>query len=146
MPSKDNKFKKIVKRNGRIVDFDGSKIQKALIRAGKATKEFDESIAKTLAIKVLQLAESLYAEIPSVEDIQDVVEQVLLNSPFKQSARAYVIYREQHAKIREIANKAGVDLIDQYLEKLDWQGKENSNMSFSLQGLHNYISSETNKN
>ena len=145
MPSKDNKFKKIVKRNGRIVDFDGSKIQKALIRAGKATKEFDESIAKTLAIKVLQLAESLYAEIPSVEDIQDVVEQVLLNSPFKQTAKAYVIYREQHAKIREIANKAGVDLIDQYLEKLDWQVKENSNMSFSLQGLHNYISSETNK-
>ncbi|MBN2480071.1 MAG: ribonucleoside triphosphate reductase [Parachlamydiales bacterium] len=145
MKKEDTSFKKIVKRNGRVVDFDANKIINALIKAGKASKEFDESIAKTLAIKVLQLSQQLFQEVPNVEDIQDVVEQVLLNSPFKKTAKAYVIYREQHAKIREIANKAGVDLIDQYLEKLDWQVKENSNMSFSLQGLHNYIASETNK-
>jgi len=139
------KLEKIIKRNGRVDDFDSKKIYKAILKAGKATKEFDESIAKTLTIRVIDFAEKMFYEIPTVEDIQDVVEEVLLSSCFKQTAKAYIIYREQHAKIREIANKAGVDLIDQYLEKIDWQVKENSNMSFSLQGLHNYIASETNK-
>ncbi|MFA6119134.1 MAG: ribonucleoside triphosphate reductase [Parachlamydiales bacterium] len=140
-----NKLEKIIKRNGRVDDFDFNKIYKAILKAGKATKEFDESIAKTLTIRAVSLAEKILKDIPSVEEIQDVVEEVLLSSPFKLTAKAYIIYREQHSKIREIANKAGVDLIDQYLDKLDWQVKENSNMSFSLQGLHNYIASETNK-
>jgi ribonucleoside-triphosphate reductase len=139
------KLEKIIKRNERVDDFDADKVYAAILRAGKATKEFDESIAKTLTIRAIGLAEKIFKEIPTVEDIQDIVEEVLLSSPFKLTAKAYIIYREQHAKIREIANKAGVDLIDQYLEKLDWQVKENSNMSFSLQGLHNYIASETNK-
>ncbi len=140
------KIEKIKKRNNQVVDFDAKKIIKALTKAGKASNEFKEDIAQTLAIRVLQLAQQLFKdEVPSVENIQDIVEEVLFSSPFKQTAKAYIIYREQHAKIREIANKAGVDLIDQYLEKLDWQVKENSNMSYSLQGLHNYISSETNK-
>jgi ribonucleoside-triphosphate reductase (formate) len=139
------KIEKIIKRNERIDDFDADKIYKAILKAGKATKEFDESIAKTLTIRAINLVEKMFKEIPTVEDIQDVVEEVLLSSPFKQTAKAYIIYREQHSKIREIANKAGVDLVDQYLENLDWQVKENSNMSFSLQGLHNYIASETNK-
>ncbi len=138
-------FEKIIKRNGRIDDFDSDKIFKAILKAGKATKEFDESIAKTLTIRAISLAQKMLADIPSVEEIQDIIEETLLSSPFKLTAKAFIIYREQHSKIREIANKAGVDLIDQYLEKLDWQVKENSNMSFSLQGLHNYIASETNK-
>jgi len=139
------KLEKIIKRNERIDDFDSDKIYRAILKAGKATKEFDESIARTLTIRSVHLAEKILSQIPTVEEIQDVVEEVLLSSPFKLTAKAYIIYREQHSKIREIANKAGVDLIDQYLEKLDWQVKENSNMSFSLQGLHNYIASETNK-
>ncbi|NGX63059.1 MAG: Anaerobic ribonucleoside-triphosphate reductase [Candidatus Anoxychlamydiales bacterium] len=139
------KLEKIIKRNERIENFDSDKIYRAILKAGKATKEFDESIAKTLTIRSINMAEKILKELPTVEDMQDIVEEVLLSSPFKLSAKAYIIYREQHAKIREIANKAGVDLIDQYLEKLDWQVKENSNMSFSLQGLHNYIASETNK-
>ena len=138
-------FDKIIKRNERIDDFDSDKIYKAILKAGKATKEFDESIAKTLTIRAISIAEKMLTEIPTVEDMQDIVEETLLSSPFKLTAKAYIIYREQHFKIREIANKAGVDLIDQYLEKLDWQVKENSNMSFSLQGLHNYIAAETNK-
>ncbi|OGN61467.1 MAG: ribonucleoside triphosphate reductase [Chlamydiae bacterium RIFCSPHIGHO2_12_FULL_27_8] len=145
MQKKIHLLDKIIKRNGKIADFDSQKIFSAILKAGKATKEFDESIAKTLTIRVIQLAEKIIKEIPTVEEIQDIVEEVLLSSPFKGSAKAYIIYRDQHFKIREIANKAGVDLIDQYLEKLDWQVKENSNMSFSLQGLHNYIASETNK-
>jgi ribonucleoside-triphosphate reductase len=68
-----------------------------------------------------------------------------LNLPYSKTAKAYIIYREQHARIREINNQGGVDLVDQYLEQMDWQVKENSNMAFSLQGLNNYISSEISK-
>jgi ribonucleoside-triphosphate reductase len=142
---KTNKLNKIIKRNGQTVIFDANKITNAIVKAANATKEFSLDIAKTLTIKALKTAQNLTSETPTVEDIQDIVEEILLSSPFKKTAKAFILYREQHFKIREIANKAGVDLIDQYLEKLDWQVKENSNMSYSLQGLHNYIASETNK-
>ncbi|HRW58908.1 MAG TPA: ribonucleoside triphosphate reductase, partial [Chlamydiales bacterium] len=139
-------FETIEKRNGEKVIFDANKITKAIYKAGKETGEFDEKTAKTLTIKVLEFAKQLLGSTtPSVEDIQDIVEEVLLSSSFKRTGKAYIIYREQHAKIRQITEKAGVDLIDQYLERLDWQVKENSNMSYSLQGLQNYISSETSK-
>ncbi len=136
-------FKKIVKRDGRIVDFDSSKITNAIHKAGQATGEFGLDIAKKLTIKVLDLAtEIIKDKIPTVEEIQDIVEEILLNSPYKKTAKAYIIYREQHAKIREITTKANLDLINQYLNQIDWRVKENSNMSFSLQGLNNYVSSE----
>jgi len=136
-------FEKIVKRDGRIVDFDSSKITNAIFKAGQATGEFGMDVAKKLTIKVLDLATELIKDkIPAVEEIQDIVEEVLLNSPYKKTAKAYIIYREQHAKIREITTKANLDLINQYLNQIDWRVKENSNMSFSLQGLNNYVSSE----
>ena len=80
--------------------------------------------------------------IPTVEEIQDIVEEVLMASPYRKTAKAYIIYREQHARIREIISKADTDLVDQYLNKIDWEVNENSNMSFSLQGLNSYISSK----
>jgi len=77
-----------------------------------------------------------------VEEFQDIVERVLLDSPYYKTAKAYIIYREQHAQIRRITTKANVDLVEHYIEKLDWKIKENSNMCYSLQGLNNYISSD----
>jgi len=139
-------FSKIVKRDGRIVDFDPSKITNAIAKAGKATGEFDYETAKRLTIRVLDLAYRLIQNRhPTVEEIQDIVEEVLLNSTFKKTAKAYIIYREQHAQLREFKNRADVELVEQYLNKLDWEVKENSNMSFSLQGLNNYISSAITK-
>ncbi|MGC8976362.1 MAG: ribonucleoside triphosphate reductase [Candidatus Ratteibacteria bacterium] len=139
-------FKKIIKRDGRIVDFDSSKITNAIFKAGQATGEFGIDIAKKLTIKVLDLAtEIIKDKLPTVEEIQDIVEEVLLNSPYKKTAKAYIIYREQHARIREITTKASLDLVNQYLNQTDWRVKENSNMSFSLQGLNNYVSSEITK-
>jgi ribonucleoside-triphosphate reductase len=139
-------FKKIRKRDGRVVRFDSKKIADAIAKAGAATGEFDHKIARALTLKVLNLAQqAIPRRIPTVEGIQDVVEEVLLSSPYRKTARAYIIYREQHAGIREITAKADVDMVDQYLEKLDWQVNENSNMTFSLQGLNNYISSEISK-
>jgi ribonucleoside-triphosphate reductase len=138
-------FTTIKKRNGRVVTFDASKITAAITKAGSATGEFDDSTAHKLMVKVLSIAEQTVADIPTVEELQDIVEEVLLQSMLKKTAKAYIIYRDQHAKIREIKDGMGVDLIDQYLDKLDWQVNENSNMAFSLQGLNNYLSSEISK-
>ncbi len=136
-------FTSIKKRDGRVVDFDASKITAAIAKAGKATGEFDLKEAKKLTLRVLTLAHAMHlANPPEVEEIQDIVERVLLDSPFYKTAKAYIIYREQHAQIRNIATKANVELVENYVQKLDWKIKENSNMSFSLQGLNNYISSD----
>jgi len=139
-------FKNIIKRDGRVVPFDPEKITKAITKAGKATAEFDYDTARRLTIKVLLLAEELIRERdPHVEEIQDIVEEILLSSPYRKTAKAYIIYRDQHASMREIARQGGLELIDNYLSKVDWRVRENSNMSFSLQGLNNYISSEISK-
>jgi len=139
-------FKKIEKRDGRVKKFEVEKITNAIAKAGAVTGEFDSEIAQKLTLKVLNLAQqAIPRDIPTVEEIQDVVEEILLSSPYRKTAKAYIIYREQHAGIREITSRANVDLVDQYLEKIDWQVNENSNMSFSLQGLNNYVSSEISK-
>ena len=139
-------FVSIKKRNGTIVPFHPDKITTAIMRAGEATEEFDEEAAERLTLRVLNLAhQALPGEIPSVEQIQDIVEEVLLSSQYRRTAKAYIIYREQHARIREIVSRADVDLIDRYLDRSDWQVNENSNMAYSLQGLNNYVSSEISK-
>jgi ribonucleoside-triphosphate reductase len=135
-------FKKIRKRDGITVEFDSSKITAAIVKAGKATGEFGDTEAKKLTERVLDLAYELdLGPLPDVEGIQDAVERVLFDTAFFQSAKAYILYGEQHAQIRAITTKASVDLVDSYLKKLDWKICENSNMSYSLQGLNNYISS-----
>ena len=98
---------------------------------------------KKLTLKALTLAHELrLGPVPEVEDIQDIVERVLLDSPFYKTAKAYILYREQHAQIRRITTEAHIDLVDHYIQKEDWKIKENSNMCYSLQGLNNYISSD----
>ena len=136
-------FEQIKKRDGRIVEFDSSKITAAIAKAGKATGEFGDRETRKLTLRVLTLAHELrLGPLPEVEEIQDIVEHVLLDSPFHSTAKAYIIYREQHAQIRSITTKANVDLVDHYIQRLDWKIKENSNMCYSLQGLNNYISSD----
>jgi len=137
---------KIVKRDGHAEDFNPQKITTAILKAGRATGEFDEAIAKNLTLRVLNIAHQLIAEHAlTVEEVQDIVEEVLLTSPYRKTAKAYILYRDQHAKIREITSRSQVGLVDQYLERLDWKVNENSNMSYSLQGLNNYISTEVTK-
>ena len=139
-------FTQIKKRDQRLVPFDASKITIAILKAGRATGEFSEDTARHLTIRVLGLAQTVFqGDVPSVEEIQDIVEDVLLSSPFKKTAKAYILYRDRHARIREMVKKADLDLIERYLERLDWKVQENSNMSYSLQGLNNYISSEVSK-
>ncbi len=136
-------FEKIEKRDGRIVEFDSSKITAAIAKAGQATGEFDDREARKLTLRVLTLAHELrLGPTPEVEEIQDIVERVLLDSPFYKTAKAYILYREQHAQLRQMATAFNVDLVNHYIQKMDWKIKENSNMSYSLQGLNNYISSD----
>jgi len=136
----------IKKRNGVEVPFDAKKITKALAKAGEATGEFGQRQAISLCTRVINVLENLYADsVPSVEEVQDVVEEVLLGSSFRKTAKAYIIYRDQHAKMRSITNQMNIDLMDKYLRAEDWRVKENANMGFSLQGLNNYISGELSK-
>ncbi|ACF13154.1 anaerobic ribonucleoside-triphosphate reductase [Chloroherpeton thalassium ATCC 35110] len=139
-------FQQIVKRDGTLVAFDSEKITHAILAAGEATGEFGAETAKNLTNLVINLARKTLGEkTPSVEEIQDLVERVLLQSPYMKTAKAYILYRDQHHKIREITTKASINLIDQYISQSDWRVSENSNMSYSLQGLNNYISSEVSK-
>jgi len=138
-------FQKIKKRDGRMEKFDAEKITKVLARAGAAMGEFDEKAAQRLTVKVLNVAEDLIKGAPTVEQIQDIVEEVLLSSAYKKTAKAYILYRQQHNQMRDISDLENVNLVEQYLKQLDWQVNENSNMTFSLQGLNNYISSEISK-
>jgi anaerobic ribonucleoside-triphosphate reductase len=139
-------FTEIRKRDGRQAPFDAGKITAAIAKAGSATGEFDETVARRLSTRVILLARDVMGyDTPSVEGIQDLVEDVLLASPFRKTAKAYIIYRDQRARVRELTRKADLDLIDNYLDKLDWQVNENSNMAYSLQGLNNYISGEISK-
>ena len=95
-------FKRIVKRDGKIVKFDPEKIIEAISKAGLATEEFKAERAKTLAEKVLQRAEEkITARTPNVEQIQDIVEEVLMESSFKKTARAYIKYRQERSRVRD---------------------------------------------
>ncbi len=140
-------FTQIKKRDGQTVAFEENKILTAINKAGNATQEFGPKEAKKLTKTVLKKArKEIKQDIPNVEQIQDIVEDVLLNSHYKQTAKAYILYRDQHKQLREITNSLNNGLVDKYLNKTDWKVKENSNMTYSLQGLNNYIASEISKN
>ena len=137
-----NKIDKIQKRDGTIIDFDQAKITDAIFKALTATNQGDGKKSKRLSDRVVQILNRRFKkdEIPSVEQIQDIVEEVLILEGLVETAKAYILYREQRRRIREatMVTEEAVDRIDQYLEKLDWEVQENANMAFSLQGLNHY--------
>lgn len=139
-------FSGITKRNNDTVSFESDKITTAILKAGEVTGEFDGLEAKRLTIRVLNLTKDLLGDSkPSVETIQDVVEEILLISPYKKTAKAYILYRDRRAQARNIVEQADIELVDNYLDRLDWQVEEHSNMAYSLQGLNNYVASEVSK-
>ncbi|PIE69614.1 MAG: ribonucleoside triphosphate reductase [Deltaproteobacteria bacterium] len=140
-------FSEIRKRNNQLVPFTADKIVTAISKAGEATGEFSLQEARRLTIRVLNSAYELFHDnVPGVEDIQDIVEETLLGSPYKKTARAYILYRDRRTQARELVEQADIQLIDNYLDRLDWQVEENSNMAYSLQGLNNYVANEVSKN
>ena len=95
-------FKRIIKRDGKIVKFDPEKIVNAIAKAGLVTEEFKFDRAKAIADKVLKRAEETIKErTPHVEQIQDIVEDVLMESSFKKTAKEYIQYRQERSRRRE---------------------------------------------
>jgi ribonucleoside-triphosphate reductase len=136
----------IRKRDGREVPFEKDRIRKAVMKAAAAVNIHDQKIGEA----VTRQAES-YLDIffnhegsPSVEQVQDLVEKILIEKGHADIAKAYILYRQQHSRLRDTRQLLGgaVEMVGQYLHKLDWKVNENSNMSYSLQGLNNYIASE----
>jgi len=134
-------IRKIKKRDGKIVDFNPVKITDAIWKAAQAVGGKDYGKAAELTGKVLAVLESQLkrGEIPSVELVQDVVEKTLIEEGHARTAKAYILYRKQHQDIREIGGLLkDIDVVDGYLSMMDWKVSENSNMSYSLQGLNVY--------
>lgn len=140
------------RRSGRTTSFNPYKIVNAIEKALCATAEGNEKDAARIGKKVVSLLEKKarhYAKqnlgtfIPKIEEIQDLVETVLMSEGFHETAKAYILYREQHREVRETEESLvkAVHLVDKYIGNLDWLVKENANMAYSLQGLNNYVSS-----
>lgn len=149
MASKTSKIAKVQKRDGRIVGFDQEKIRNAVFKALTATGQGDGKKSKRISDKVLSIINKRFKkdEIPSVEQIQDIVEEILILEGAVETAKAYILYREQRRRIREAAEAMdeSVERVDKYLKELDWQVYENANMTFSLQGLNQYAISNISK-
>src|SRR5512139_1593255 len=132
------------KRDGKLEPFDQERITAAAWKAAKAVGGKDREQAKRISDQVVAELKARFGEdgCPTVEEIQDVVEKMLIENGRAQTAKAYILYRKQHQDMRELAAlMSSADLVDQYINLEDWRVKENSNMSYSLQGLNNYLSS-----
>lgn len=128
----------VIKRDGERVPFEASRIRSAIQRAGKATAEFGEDEAHLITGQVLKVLRHRFPqEPPSIEQIQDVVEQALISANHFATLRAYAVYREQRSRLRQ-DRKTVVDVtasVNEYLEQSDWRVSANANQGYSLGGL-----------
>ncbi len=136
----------VQKRDGRYVPFDSDKIFNAIMKAFRAVGKRDEGrVAEITGEVVERVEESFFRKgcVPNVEDIQDIVETTLMDKGESRVAKAYILYREKRAEMRDLKRNLfdAIKLIDEYLQLKDWRVKENSNMAYSLQGLNLHISS-----
>jgi len=137
-------LKYVRKRDGRLEEFDSNRITNAIWKAARAVGGKDKELAKRLSDQVVEELKKRFGEdgVPTVEEIQDLVEKVLIENGHARTAKAYILYRKQHQDLRELAALlSSSDLVEQYLDLVDWRVRENANMSYSLQGLNNYLSS-----
>lgn len=134
----DTKVESITKRDGTLAPFDENKIYNAILKAGTSTGEFDESDAWLLTAQVMKVINHKFTEsLPSIEQIQDIVEQVLISANYFATAKAYILYRDKRNRMRS-DHKVMVDVessINEYLEKLDWRVNANANQGYSNGGL-----------
>lgn len=130
---------RIVKRDGTQVIFNSEKIMSAIRRAGEATGEFDDDESALLTNQVTKVLRHRFSKgvLPTIEQIQDVIEQVLISANYYKTARAYIVYRESRSKSRQ-DKKTLVDVassVNEYLERADWRVNANANQGYSLGGL-----------
>lgn len=129
---------KVIKRNKTIEDFDTEKIARAINKAGMGIEDA-RMIAKNVS--------DLFIEDTNVavDDIHDAVEAELVSMNQTDVVKQYIIYRAKHKKIRKIVDDNNSKLIQNYLDSKSWDVKENANTSYSLQGLHNYVTTEASR-
>ncbi|NVZ08915.1 ribonucleoside triphosphate reductase [Allochromatium humboldtianum] len=130
---------RVVKRDGQEVRFDAGKIESAIRRAGQASGEFGAAEASLLTAQAIKVLTHRFSDgrLPDIEGIQDVVEQTLIAANHFETARAYIVYREQHNKLRT-DSRTLVDVgssINEYLDRSDWRVAANANQGYSLGGL-----------
>ncbi|MEJ2418814.1 MAG: ribonucleoside triphosphate reductase [Exilibacterium sp.] len=130
---------RIQKRDSTEVAFDRKKILVAIVRAGQSSGEFGQAIARDLADSVVRVLSFRMGgqSIPTVEQVQDVVEQVLAGADYFITAKAYILYRQKHKQIRD-NQKTLLDVtqsMEEYLSQSDWRVKANANQGYSLGGL-----------
>ncbi len=139
MINNDEKILKfVIKRDGTFAPFEVEKITKAIHGAATATEEFGISESRALAYKVVEKILAKHPKsAPRIEDIQDVVEETLIENNHIKTAKAYILYREQHAKMRAEQQSFvnAVSTVDEYVDQLDWRVKANANLGYSLGGL-----------
>ena len=130
---------RVIKRDGKVVNFDLSKISRAIISAFEACgKNYNQDVIDFLALKVTaEFSEKIEDDNVTVENIQDSVESVLIKAGYDDVAKAYILYRKQREKIRNLGTtildyKA---IVDNYLQINDWRVKENSTVTYSVGGL-----------
>ncbi len=140
----------IRKRDGRLASFEEPKIADAIQKAVRAVGGSDMQQAAGISRQVVGILEVIYKDgrIPTVENVQDLVEKILIENGHAKTAKAYILYRQQHAALRETRTfiKEAIDSIDSYLTQEDWRVNENANMGYSLQGLNNHIASNVTSN
>ena len=131
-------FENVTKRDGTLAPFDSHRIFNAINKAGTTTGEFGSQESWLLTAQVLKVLQHKFAEsLPSIEQIQDVVEQVLISANYFATAKSYILYRDQRNRMRS-DRKVMVDVessINEYLEKLDWRVNANANQGYSNGGL-----------
>ena len=137
-PNRRPGIQEVVKRDGQRVPFDLSRIEAAIAKAGKATGEFDAEGAERITTQVLKVIEHRrWSDSPTVEQVQDIVEQCLIAANHFATARAYIVYREQRKRVRD-EQRVFIDAIgsvNEYLQEADWRVHANANQGYSLGGL-----------
>jgi len=129
----------VIKRDGKVADFNISKISAAITKAFEAqNKQYHPSIIDLLALKVTSDFESKIVDGKiAVEDVQDSVESVLIQAGYADVAKAYILYRRQREKLRNMKSTIldYKELVDSYVKVTDWRVKENSTVTYSVGGL-----------
>ena len=144
-----NIITQILKRSGEIAPFDKAKIVSAIYKATEAVGKPDMFLAQKFSDQVVEILNEKFHSrtIPAVEEVQDLVEEILIKNRQIKIAKTYILYRDQRARLREMKSMINSDeLMEGYLRQSDWRVKENSNMSYSLQGLNNHLASAISSN
>ncbi|PLX79203.1 MAG: ribonucleoside triphosphate reductase, partial [Desulfuromonas sp.] len=140
----------IRKRDGRLAPFEKGKIQEAIEKAVRAVGGTDMAKVANISDQVVGILQVIYKDerVPTVENVQDLVEKILIENGHAKVAKNYILYRKQHESLRQTKQfmQESIEAIDSYLTQEDWRVNENANMGYSLQGLNNHIAANITSN